>query len=293
MQQPSSLSSSHTESYYAATANSASVRNRLESDIEADVCVIGAGFSGLSSALHLAELGYHVVIVESSRVGWGASGRNGGQIVNGFSRDLIEIEGRYGVDAATAIGQMSLTGGDIIRQRIEKYNIKCDLKQGNVFAAFTPKQLKGLDAMSANWQKHGHDQLEMLNSDQIREHITTDRYIGGLLDRKGGHIHPLNLCQGEAAAVESLGGKIFEQSTVTGIQPLNDRQVVKTAHGSVTANKVVVCGNAYLGDVVPEIANKIMPVSTQIITTEVLGETLCQRLMPGQTCVEDTNYMLD
>ncbi|MFT5975856.1 MAG: gamma-glutamylputrescine oxidase [Urechidicola sp.] len=293
MQQSRSLSSDHTESYYAATANTPSVRNRLESDIEADVCVIGAGFSGLSSALHLAERGYQVVMVEASRVGWGASGRNGGQIVNGFSRDLIEIEGRYGIDAAKAIGQMALTGGDIIRQRIEKYDIKCDLKPGNVFAAFTPKQLKGLEAMGRNWLKHGHDQLEMLDTNQIREHINTDRYIGGLLDRRGGHIHPLNLCQGEAAAFESLGGTIFEQSAVIGIQPLNDRQVVKTAHGSVTASKVVVCGNAYLGDVVPEIANKIMPVSTQIITTEVLGEAVCQRLMPGQTCVEDTNYMLD
>jgi gamma-glutamylputrescine oxidase len=281
MQQSSLLTSNHTESYYAATANTTALRNRLESDIEVDVCVVGAGFSGLSSALHLAELGYKVVVVESSRVGWGASGRNGGQIVNGFSRDLIEIEGRYGADAAKAIGEMALTGGDIIRQRIEKYNIKCDLKSGNVFAAFTPKQMKGLEAMCGNWQKHGHDQLEMLGVDQIREHINTDRYIGGLLDRKGGHLHPLNLCQGEAAAFESLGGIIFEQSSVTGIQPLNDRQMVKTAQGSVTANKVVVCGNAYLGNVVPEIANKIMPVSTQIITTEVLGESLCQRLFGG------------
>ncbi len=167
MQQSSTLNSNHTESYYAATANNTAVRNRLESDIEADVCVIGAGFSGLSSALHLAERGYQVVMVEASRVGWGASGRNGGQIVNGFSRDLIEIESRYGVDAAEAIGQMALTGGDIIRQRIEKFDIKCDLKSGNVFAAFTPKQLKGLDAMRVNWQQHGHDQLELLDANQF------------------------------------------------------------------------------------------------------------------------------
>ena len=294
MQQPESPNTiSHVESYYAATANTQTVRNRLEADMETDVCVIGAGFSGISSALHLAESGHRVVVLEASRVGWGASGRNGGQIVNGFSRDLIEIESRYGVEAATAIGQMALSGGDIIRQRIEKYNIKCDLKAGNVFAAFTSKQLKGLAAMHENWQKHGHDQLEMMDASDIRQHIETDRYVGGLLDRKGGHIHPLNLCLGEAAAVESLGGQIFEQSAVTGIQSKGDRQVVNTAFGSVTANKVVVCGNAYLGHVVPEIENKIMPVSTQIITTEVLGEETCQRLMPGQTCVEDTNYMLD
>ncbi|MFT5658073.1 MAG: gamma-glutamylputrescine oxidase [Gammaproteobacteria bacterium] len=286
-------STNHIDSYYVATANQSPTRSRLESDIETDVCVIGAGFSGISSALHLAEKGYRVVVLEASRVGWGASGRNGGQIVNGFSRDLIEIEGRYGFEAASAIGQMSLAGGDIIRQRIDKYDIKCDLKPGNVFAAFRPKQLKALEAIRDNWQKHGHDQLEMLGASEIRQQVNTDCYIGGLLDHRGGHIHPLNLCLGEAAAFESLGGQIFEQSAVTGIKPSGDRQVVNTEQGSVTANKVVVCGNAYLGNVVPQIANKIMPVSTQIITTEVLGEKTCLDLMPGQICVEDTNYMLD
>ena len=288
-----SITANHVESYYAATANMSKARNRLEADMDTDVCVIGAGFSGISSALHLAEKGYRVVVLEASRVGWGASGRNGGQIVNGFSRDLITIESRYGADSAAAIGQMALSGGDIIRQRIEQYKIKCDLKPGNIFSAFTPKQLNGLQAMHDNWRKHGHDQLEMMDANEIRQQINTDRYVGGLLDHKGGHLHPLNLCQGEAAAVESLGGQIFEQSAVTGIEKLNDRQVVNTEFGSVTANKVVVCGNAYLGNVVPEIENKIMPVSTQIITTEVLGEEVCRRLIPGQACVEDTNYMLD
>lgn len=290
---PSGQATAHVESYYAASANPSPMRDRVEANVEADVCVIGAGFSGLSSALHLAEKGYRVVVLEASRVGWGASGRNGGQIVNGFSRDLIAIERRYGSDAARAIGEMALEGGDIIRQRIEKYRISCDLKAGNLFTAFTQKQMRGLEAIKANWQRHGHDGLEMLGANDIRRQVNTDIYIGGLLDRRGGHIHPLNLCLGEAAAIESLGGRIFENSAVTRLESGANRQIVHTVQGSVSASKVVVCGNAYLGNIVPSISNKIMPVSTQIVTTEVLGEKTCRDLMPGQTCIEDTNYMLD
>ena len=141
----------HVDSYYASSANMSVSRPGLQAQIVTDVCVIGAGFSGLSSALHLAEKGYRVVVLEASRVGWGASGRNGGQIVNGFSRDLITIERRYGLSAAQAIGEMSLEGGEIIRQRIEKYEIQCDLRAGNVFAAFTPRQMRGLEAIKNNW----------------------------------------------------------------------------------------------------------------------------------------------
>ena len=133
----------------------------------------------------------------------------------------------------------------------------------------------------------------MLDADEIRQHANTDIYTGGLLDKRGGHLHPLNLCLGEAVAIESLGGKIFENSAVTRLESGKGRQVVHTAEGSVTASKVVVCGNAYLGNIVPSISNKIMPVSTQIITTEVLGEATCRELMPSQTCIEDSNYMLD
>lgn len=283
----------HTGSYYAASAHAAPLRRSLDGDIEIDICIIGGGFSGLSTALHLVESGYQVVLLEASRIGWGASGRNGGQIVNGFSRDLIAIEQRYGKAAACAIGEMSLEGGSIIRERIETYDIRCDLKAGNVFAAFSSKQMRGLEAVRDNWQRHGHDGLQMLDRDEIRHHVNTENYIGGMLDRRGGHIHPLNLCLGEAAAFESLGGKIYEQSAVTGIAANGDRQSVQTDAGSVLAAKVVVCGNAYLGKVVPQISNKIMPVSTQIVTTEVLGEKLCHELMPAQTCIEDCNYMLD
>ncbi|MEN9435134.1 MAG: hypothetical protein RLZZ422_2723 [Pseudomonadota bacterium] len=284
----------HTTSYYAATAHPTVLRPTLEGHITADVCVIGAGFTGLSSAIHLAQLGYKVVVLEGNRIGWGASGRNGGQIVNGYSRDLSVIEARYGIEAAQSLGAMSLEGGDIIRSLVKDYKIQCDLKPNNVVAAFNERQLKELEHVKTNWEQHGHTELEMLDKAQLQDHVNTDCYVGALLDKRGGHIHPLNLCLGEAEAIESLGGQIFENSRVTEVLWKNRAQpLVKTTQGEVLANYVVVCGNAYLGDAVPELTNKIMPVSTQVLTTEVLGEAKCKALMPAGTCVEDANFFLD
>lgn len=282
----------HVSSYYAATT-AVTERPALQGSIRADVCVIGAGFTGLSTALHLAELGYKVVVVEAHKVGWGASGRNGGQIVNGYSRDLSVIAKRYGVEAAEHLGAMSLEGGDIIRQRIHKYAIECDYRPSNVFAAFNKKQMHDLEALKANWEQHGHPSLELLDLTALKQHVNTDVYVGGLLDKRGGHIHPLKLCQGEATALESLAGVIYEQSPVVSIDYTGAEPLVKTAQGEVRAQYLVVAGNAYLGNAVPELAAQIMPVSTQVITTEVLGEAKCRELMPQNTCLEDANYMLD
>lgn len=283
----------HTGSYYAATANPAPARPALSGAQDADVCVIGGGFSGLSAALHLAERGFRTVLVEGAKIGWGASGRNGGQIVNGYSRDLDVIHNRFGADAATALGKMALEGGDIIRERIATYDIQCDLRHGNVFTAFTPRQLRGMEHEKATWARHGHTDLEMLDRGTVRNHVLTDAYVGGMIDRKGGHLHPLNLALGEAAAFESKGGTIFENSKVTRVDRAGPRPVVHTAAGQITARFVVVCGNAYLGEAVPELTSKIMPVSTQVVTTEVLGKDVARRLFPTDMAIEDANYMLD
>ncbi|MBP7582216.1 MAG: FAD-binding oxidoreductase, partial [Vogesella sp.] len=146
----------HTNSYYAYSANPSPERPALAGSVRADVCVIGAGYTGISTALHLAEAGLNVVVLESARVGWGASGRNGGQIVNSYSRDMDVIEARHGKEAAKRLGAMAFEGGKIIRERIAKYNIQCDLKDGNVFAAFTQKQLDELDAKRRLWESFGH-----------------------------------------------------------------------------------------------------------------------------------------
>lgn len=282
----------HTASWYAASANDKRVRPKLEGETVADVCVIGAGFSGVSAALELAERGYSVVVLEAERIGFGASGRNGGQIVNGYSRDLETIAGRYGQDKAVQLAAMSLEGAAIIRERVANYAIDCDLRDGGFFAAFTDKQMRGMEAHKRDWERHGHPGLEMVSRSEVSRYVATDRYAGGMIDRLGGHIHPLNLVLGEAAALEGLGGRIFEQSRATSLQQ-GTRNRVQTASGSVTADYVLICGNAYLGPQFPEISGRMMPVSSQVLTTEPLDASLAETLLPADYCVEDANYILD
>ncbi len=283
----------HVDSYYAASANGSPVRSPLNDAIDVDICVVGAGFSGLSTAVHLAEQGHSVVMLEAARVGWGASGRNGGQIVNGLNASLDTIESRYGTDKARFVGSMVQEGAGIIRRLISDYNIACDLKPRNLYVAFNASQMKVLETKQRQWREHGMDDHEMLDAEALRRHVDSRLYCGGMLDHSGGHLHPLNLALGEAAALESLGGIVHEQSPVTHIENIDGEPVVHTAGGTVRPRQLVLCGNAYLGGVVPELEIRIMPVSTQMVATEPLSESMASELLPSDSCVEDVRYILD
>lgn len=282
----------HTGSYYAASANPTPERPPLHGLVEADVCVIGAGYTGISTALFLLEQGFSVRVLEAVKVGFGASGRNGGQIVNSYSRDIDVIERTLPAPQARLLGEMAFEGGRIIRDRVQRYGIQCDLKDGGIFAALNAKQMQHLQAQKALWERYGYSHLEMLDGVDIRQRVDSQRYVGGMLDRQGGHIHPLNLVLGEAAAVESLGGVIHEHSAVIRVEP-GERPLVHTAQGQVRARFVVVAGNAYLGGLIPQLAAKSMPCGTQVITTAPLEEGLARSLLPEDDCVEDCNYLLD
>ncbi|WP_312943312.1 NAD(P)/FAD-dependent oxidoreductase [Stutzerimonas kunmingensis] len=286
------LHNSYPASYYAATANSTVVRPELQDNKQADVCVIGAGYTGLSTTLFLLEKGFSVIVLEAAKVGFGASGRNGGQIVNSYSRDLDSIERTASASAAKLIGDMAFEGGRIIRERVARYGIRCDLKDGGVFAAFNQKQMHHLEAQKALWERYGYQHLELLDEQDIQRVVACERYAGGMLDTQGGHIHPLNLALGEAAAVESLGGSIFEQSPALRVE-YGDAPLVHTPKGSVRARFVVVAGNAYLGNLIPELAAKSMPCGTQVVATEPLDDEFANSLLPQDYCVEDCNYLLD
>lgn len=283
---------SHTSSYYAATANDKSLRPPLHGEITADICVIGAGYTGLSTAIHLAENGFKVIVLEASRTGFGASGRNGGQIVHSYSRDIDFIEKHYGEKTGQEMGKMAFEGGKILRRFVKDYAIRCDLKQGGIFAACNKKQLGELEAKKLLWESHGHKELELLSASETQNYIGSDRYHGALLDRSGGHFHPLNLVLGEAAALESLGGKIYEASEVTKVEE-GSKVKIHTATGRVTADFAVVAGNAYLGGLIPRLQSKAMPCGTQVITTEPLPQAQQKELLPYEQCVEDCNYLLD
>lgn len=282
----------HAGTWYAASANDQRVRPTLEDDIDADICVIGAGFTGVSATLELVERGFRVVVLEGTRIGFGASGRNGGQIVNGYSRDLETIARRYGPAKAAELGRMSLEGGSIIRGRIETYAIDCDLRHGGFFGAFTDKQIREMDGVRRNWEKHGHTGLEMVSKADVGKYVRTHVYAGGMIDRLGGHIHPLNLVLGEARAAEGLGATIYENSRVTAVE-MGGHPRVRTAKGSVRAKYVLVCGNAYIGSLLPEIGDRMMPVSSQVMATEPLPKDLIESLLPADYCIEDANYVLD
>jgi gamma-glutamylputrescine oxidase len=285
-------SPNHENSYYAASANDKAIRPQLTGEHRCDVCVVGAGFTGISTALSLAEKGKRVIVVEGSRIGFGASGRNGGQIVNSFNRDIDYIFKSYGEDIGQKMAKMAFAGSELIRHRIEKYNIDCDLKHGNLFAACNSKQFEDLKAKKALWESHGHNELELLSASSIQDHIGSDRYAGGLLDRKGGHIQPLNLVLGQAKAFEELGGQIFEDSEVIRLEQGKPGRVV-TKQGVVVADTIVVAGNAYMFGLLPEVEKKAMPCGTQVIATEPLPVDIQKKLLPTGHCVEDCNYLLD
>ncbi len=283
-------------SYYAASANAVPEPCSLEGEISCDVCIVGAGYTGLSTAIHLLEHGLDVVVLEQARVGWGASGRNGGQIVNSYSRDIDSIERSAGQPVADILGPLAFEGGRIIRDFVARYNIDCDLKQGGIFAAFNTKQMAELEHQKALWERYGYDKLELLDRISIQREVGTERYLGGLLDHGSGHIHPLNLALGEADAVRQLGGRIYEYSQVNAITPASGGKSsaqVATERGRVQAKTLVLAGNAYLGGLVPELSAKSMPCGTQVVATEPLSDEQAGALIPNDYCVEDCNYLLD
>ena len=281
----------HTGSYYAATANHATdFAPLLEAQI-ADVCVIGAGFTGISTALHLAERGYNVHVVEANKVGWGASGRNGGQMISGIS-GRKNIANKLGEDTNEVLRGLRWAGHEIIRERVETYNIQCDLKFGYLDAAIKERHVRDLEADYEQLQKDNFPhEFRLLSGDETREFIGTGAYIGALLNMANGHLHPLNLCIGEAQAAISLGATIYEQSPVLDIEK-GKRPRVVTQQGSVTADVVVLAGNAYHA-LERKLRDIMFPVNSFIIATEPLSKEMVEAINPRDLAVCDPNVVLE
>jgi len=282
----------HAPSYYADSAHTCATRPTLKGSEQADICIVGAGYTGLSAGISLAEAGYKVVVLEQAQVGWGASGRNGGQIVHSYSRDIDVIESNYGPAKAEPLGRMMFEGAQIIRDRVAKYGIDCDLKNGGVYAAITKHKIHSLQEQKTLWEKWGHPGLQLIDApDEVRKIVNTQRYQAVLVDPTGGHFHPLNLALGEAQALEQNGGVIYENSGVTRIDR-GATAVVHTAQGEVRARFVIVACNGYIGNLEPKLASMSMPCGTQVIATEPLGAQ-GDALIPSDYCVEDNNFLLD
>jgi glycine/D-amino acid oxidase-like deaminating enzyme len=277
----------HAPSYYAASANWVTKYPQLEGSVDVDVAIVGAGFSGVSTAVELCERGYKVALIEANRISWGASGRNGGQIIGGFGRNPSAFRMNIGDEGVDAVEKMSYECVEIIKERIEKYNIQCDLKWGYCEVALKNRHLK-------DYRQWAEDEPEMvlLNRDEIRQYINSELYLGGYYREDWGHIQPLNLCIGEARAAEQMGAQIFEQSRVIDIQ-YSERPVVKTEKGQITADQVVLCGNAYMGNLVPSIDKRVLPSTSVMIATEPLSDEQIALCMPRDVAVCDSRTALD
>lgn len=285
------ISQPHTGSYYAASVNDVTDFAPLRGAQSADVCVVGAGFTGISTALHLSERGYNVHVIESNKVGWGASGRNGGQMIGGISANE-KIAKSLGAGGDKILWDMGWAGHTIIRDRVDRYDIQCDLKYGYLSVAIKQRHLDALKA-SFEFQSRYEQPYEkkLLSREETQEAIGTDAYIGAVMNMGNGHLHPLNLCIGEANAAVGNGATIYENSPVLRIEP-GKRPNVVTEHGSVSADFVVLAGNAY-HDLAPKLRGAMFPVNSFIIATEPLSAEVVAQINPLDLAVCDPNFVLE
>ncbi|GAB2174462.1 NAD(P)/FAD-dependent oxidoreductase [Dongia sp. agr-C8] len=280
-------------SYYAATANPHGTWPRLTESIRADVCVVGGGLTGLSAALNLAERGFKVALIEANRIGWGASGRNGGQINTGLRKSPQELIARFGKARGKALFDLAEEARSIIWERVEKHGISCDLRHGNMLLASKPGDLAWMEEEIACFEREmNYTKAKLLDRNAIRSEIASEIYHGGIKDSGGGHLHPLNYALGLAKAAEDAGVQMFEHTAATKIDDDGARITVTTEAGRIEADYAVLGCNAYLGALEPRIAGKIMPIANFVITTEPLPEDEARALIPSGSCACDTKFVV-
>lgn len=293
----STQSPEHPQSYYAATRNADLRYPTLDRTLKTRVCVVGGGFSGVNTALELAQRGFEVVLLEARQIGWGASGRNGGQLIRGVGYGAEPFRKHIGEAGVAAINAMGFEAVDIVRERIAQYRIDCDLHWGYCDLANKPAHYQAFQAEYTTLKAQGypHD-IELVPPERMSEVVGSSRYCGGLIDRGSGHLHPLNLLLGEVQAAAEQGVQVFERSTVERIEAVTSgefRHRVHTAGGAVEAEHLVLCGNAYVAGLEPTLEGKVLPAGSYIIATEPLSEAQCRELLPQNMAVCDQRIDLD
>ncbi|PYB88549.1 FAD-dependent oxidoreductase [Pseudomonas koreensis] len=282
-------------SYYTATLNHDTDYPTVQGRHKVDVVIIGGGFTGVATAVELAEKGLKVAIVESHKIGWGATGRNGGQVTGSLSGDGAmrkQMRAKLGDDVDDFIWHLRWRGHEIIRQRVEKYAIQCDLKHGHLHAAYKPSHMVDLRKDYDEAVRRGlGDEVSLLDRSQVRDLLQSELYHGAIKNTRNMHLHPLNLCIGEARAAESLGALIFENSEV--LEIINgDTPGVRTAHGQIDANQVMLAGDVYHKLEPGQLKGKIFPAMGGIVTTAPLGD-LAKQINPEDLAVYDCRFVLD
>ncbi len=282
------------ESYYTASCPETQQFATLQGQVEADVCVIGAGFTGLSAALHLAERGYSVVVLERESPGYGASGRNGGQVGSGQRCDILTLEKRFGLEQARLFWDLAEESKQIVRERIRRHRIDCDYQAGNLLAITKQRYVSEISREAEMLERnYGYTQQRMLSRSGVREVVASEAYVGGLMDRGGGHLHPLKFALGLARAAVELGVRVYARSAAEKIHWGAVNQV-DTPQGLVRAGFVLFCGNAYLGDALePRLSGRIMPIVNHILATEPLSEARARQIISNNCSVHTSKFVVD
>lgn len=282
----------YPNSWYAATATSLDPFPALEGDVRADVCIIGAGYTGLSAALHLAQAGRRVVVLEAHRVGFGASGRNGGQLGSGQRKDQTDLERMAGPDTARHMWDLGEDAKRLVKDLIATHHINCDLKLGLAWAGSNTSDVAGIHDYAEHLRsRYGYDAVSPLGADELHALCPSPDYCGGMMDEDAGHLHPLNYALGLARAARDAGALIHETSEVTALDE-GDPAIIRTAKGSVKAEHVVLACNGYLGNLVPKVATRVMPINNFIVATKPLGDE-AHKVLTRDIAIADSRFVIN
>ena len=258
-----------------------------------DVVVLGGGIAGCSAALHLAKRGYRVALLEAQAIGYGASGRSGGQTIFGLAAGQQSLAAQVGPGDAKHLFNLSIEALDLTQSLIAEHGIDCDYRANHVHVAVKPRHVTELQDWARELhEEYGYSSARLLNREELQAHVQSGRYFGGLLDTRSGHLHPLKFTRGLARAAEAAGAMIFENSQVLRYQD-GPEVTVHTRQGTVRCAHLVLCGNAYIGAVAPPLSRRILGVGTYIIATEPLGEERVRALLPSNAAIADINWILD
>lgn len=282
----------YPNSWYAATAKTLSPFPELRGETEADVCVVGGGYTGLSAALHLAEAGLDVVLVDAQRVGFGASGRNGGQLGSGQRMEQDALEALMGLDEAAKLWGLAEDAKALVKGLIAKHGIECDLKPGVAWTASRQTDVRHLHSYAEFLEnRYGYSQIETLDGAACADLCPSPAYHGGFLDMGAAHLHPLNFALGLARAAVAAGVRIFERTHVHHIEQ-DDPAVLRTEKGRIKAPYVVLACNGYFGGLNRKVAARVMPINNFIVATEPLGDK-ANDVLTRDVAVADSNFVVN
>ena len=279
-------------SLWSATANPSAPCPELQADVSADVAIVGAGFTGLSAALHLAQMGRSVVVLEAQTPGWGASGRNGGQVNPGLIEAPNDAIARFGPEMGQRMIRLSGQAGQLVFDLIAEHHIQCDARPvGWLRAAHNSTGMQSLVHKAEQWAQHGAD-LKLLSRADVVQAIGTNAYIGGLIDPRGGNLHPLNYALGLCDAARAAGVRIYGQSRVEKLERRGAEHLLVTKRGQLRAGRVLLCTNGYSGPLHKGLQQSVVPIRSVQVATEPLSQELRAGLLPGLHAPSDTRRLL-